>query len=918
MNILGGASANNLGVFLYPQGYNGTLRHISTRPNLRVSGAGSFPSCSCVQKLMLASYVQNNATADLSNLLKELPYAKELKTYLLDRMAGTDQDKLETIIENFKKHGFISPLELLQNIAEENLGEAPAEFKAELNVIYQAVSGKHHNLSGWSAKDTSKATMALADLYIRLLPSMGANPAMNTSGSEVFEHVTDLKVVAGDFTNLANTNNIFAKRVDDFLTTLLDIDKTDNKYKVNLSPDKVESVKDTLAKTLGSLVLERDLAVLEKIMAGETDKNGNNYSDPQLIHKELLNISSLAGKRLTDRAGFTLCSIADRIFSETSESSVYSFGMGGDEVGAIAVDKKTDEEWQLSVNQIHHIYGSYAKAMALDRHPHSKYPSMINNGFNLLFEVQSLLSRQFQEEDSDKTIGTYNALDPKIGYSKSIVGALSKGTVDPSRIEPEGDLLPQEFIETVNKIISELNNEYSKNGAAYNAFISGDERFSLDSLRSFVDDELIKSSEEPKTPFVKDLAERFEILKEEIIKSNDFSEESSLDEQFQYLDLIVCRLIVRENLSIKYLLSLENESTYNGVEDIWSKSDYENSLANNFISKEQAGSLDVADYVQYFESINSVYDKAKGLQLKETSQDLFADLEFKALPGLLFTDIAKKRQAKFQLWKNHMEAQGMNISPAQEEEFMKAIDLLNKRDPNTNTNHGDMLSATLRSFREDIDLAEEILQGLTKQDLEPLLIAFTFTNLAGINKSVGPDAGDKILNIIAQDMKSVLIEQGFPEESVDSMIFHRGGAKFVIILPPLINLDEDLTLLSKQDLSEKAEQMQKALIDTISKINRNSVDDYVESKMGDKNKRIAEIIHPKNPAIAGMQCVYTRASFLNSSSESHEVGNYLAALYRDMELLEEIYKISAQEGAEFNEEYINNFNLFDINYYGQL
>ena len=375
---------------------------------------------------------------------------------------------------------------------------------------------------------------------------------------------------------------------------------------------------------------------------------------------------------------------------------------------------------------------------------------------------------------------------------------------------------------------------------------------------------------------------------------------------------------MRENLSIKYLLSLENESTYNGVEDIWSKSDYENSLANNFISKEQAGSLDVADYVQYFESINSVYDKAKGLQLKETSQDLFADLEFKALPGLLFTDIAKKRQAKFQLWKNHMEAQGMNISPAQEEEFMKAIDLLNKRDPNTNTNHGDMLSATLRSFREDIDLAEEILQGLTKQDLEPLLIAFTFTNLAGINKSVGPDAGDKILNIIAQDMKSVLIEQGFPEESVDSMIFHRGGAKFVIILPPLINLDEDLTLLSKQDLSEKAEQMQKALIDTISKINRNSVDDYVESKMGDKNKRIAEIIHPKNPAIAGMQSVYTRASFLNSSSESHEVGNYLAALYRDMELLEEIYKISAQEGAEFNEEYINNFNLFDINYYGQL
>ena len=75
MNILGGASANNLGVFLYPQGYNGTLRHISTRPNLRVSGAGSFPSCSCVQKLMLASYVQNNATADLSNLLKEFPYA---------------------------------------------------------------------------------------------------------------------------------------------------------------------------------------------------------------------------------------------------------------------------------------------------------------------------------------------------------------------------------------------------------------------------------------------------------------------------------------------------------------------------------------------------------------------------------------------------------------------------------------------------------------------------------------------------------------------------------------------------------------------------------------------------------------------------------------------------------------------------
>lgn len=220
--------------------------------------------------------------------------------------------------------------------------------------------------------------------------------------------------------------------------------------------------------------------------------------------------------------------------------------------------------------------------------------------------------------------------------------------------------------------------------------------------------------------------------------------------------------------------------------------------------------------------MQNIYQSSSPIQ---KSNNLFPPLGIKSASDpnkkLLFTSKVDRDLAALEEWlktdfkttENKSEIQAI-IAPL--------IKLQEEQDPITQTLSGRLLPERIKLYGEDIQTMNKLYpqqqstalnqpKKRSKYPNEPLVLALNVLNLAAFNKHLSVTHADKFLKIISKELTSIIKAEGFP--NAEKLVFHRGGAKFIVLLPPyLASTDARETLYTSPELIDKGNKIKKSFL----------------------------------------------------------------------------------------------------------
>jgi hypothetical protein len=830
----------------------------------------------------------------IENFQATLEANPEFKNLIWEKLGDNDKKRYQVLSKIYQEHGFIGPLDLLEKATIKRLEDlnCPKKISQKVHILFDILSSKKHNLSGYLPKAYSRAALESVELYKSII-----------NNSKNSKHPKDVQIFFGDYGNLGNTNKYFAGIIEALLNKSLDLSQHGEEIRMGIQSKSGEE-KETLIKSLEEilfhsdvqgkpLIIAKDWDILKKTIRAEAANpllkkltTSSLYQDSRHIKNTVSSIAEQAGTRLTDMMGVVMATKVKKVLEKFSKSNIIAFGLGGDEISGIVCNPDIDPV--LLANTVNKEIGELVFEQGLTGYPHGKYTTATLSGLGLGFVMDSSenlkkLGQQLNDPNPCSVLERAY-LTPSKEAARIVSGCIVPFEIERLLYPYTTPVLGE------NGLAGENSFQYSANSA-----IIKDLRRKLQTLKDLYtrNDEFPELTGRRYTQhtegkltiddFIEDLCTVLELQKEAIT-----DEEFYLKNDVHDCDItnsLAQKLLIRARLA---LIQSENYERTNETKAL--------------IKEKQTNKLSVETIANYLLALQNIYKSSSPIP---EANNLFPPLEITSRldpnKKLLFTSKVDRDLAALEAWletdfqttKNKSEIQAIISS---------LIKLQEEQDPITQTLSGSNLQERIKLYgEEDIPTMNKLYPqkqsiNQSKYPNEPLALALNVLNLAAFNKHLSVTHADKFLEIISKELTSIIKAEGFP--NAEKLVFHRGGAKFIVLLPPyLASTDKKEILYTSAELIKKGKKIQKNFFDYIESLNSKTIKEVIPTENQDNTNNgltIGQLPSPKNHDLKGTALATWVMRFIKTNQ--HDGASMIASLYDPESTIASL--CNSVEGAE--------------------
>jgi GGDEF domain-containing protein len=777
-------------------------------------------------------------SSNVASFQEVLSTNSEFKNLIWMKLGDNDQERYQALSKIYQEHGFIGPLDLLEKATQQRLENlnCPLAIKQKVTELFKILNSKTHNLSGYLPKAYSLAAIQSVEIYKHIIQN-----------SESSKHPKDLQIFFGDYSNLGNTNKHLAEITKTLLRKSLDLNHHDGqKMQIGIQ-NRPDEEKEAVIKSLEEilfysnlqgkpLIIAKDWDILKKIIRqkpappfAERHSSPPLYNNPRYVNKILGSIAEQAGKRLTDMTGVLIATQVKKSLENFSNTNVIACGQGGDEISGIIPNPNIDPV--TLANTINKETAQLCYLLGLNHHAHGKYLEAIFNGLGLglaidLSENLKNLGGQINDSNPCSTLEkAYLSQSKEAAKILSgcvipfnIEGLLSKYTaqiIDEQGLPKEnpftGSNSPEQ-IEIIRQKLQNLKDLYTRNDK--NPELTG-QRY-IQHLKGELKIE----------HFLADLEFHLDLQGQIIMGDHDCPVVGNIYD-FDIIKNIAQRLLIRSRIAL-----IESEN--------YQRSDEAQSL----IAAKKKDELTTDIIGNYLITLQARYKNCVPSETSQAKNSLFPPIEITSPSDpnrrLLFTTQVDRDSAALKFWLKTNLPETNPVNKSQIENIIAPlIQLQEEQDPVTQTPAGSNLIKMIELYGEDIQIMNRLyppkplqprtsaLKDQVEYPNEPLALALNVLNLAAFNKHLSVNYADQFLQIISKKLTEILKEQGFP--NAEKLIFHTGGAKFILLLPPYINNSEEQEVFyNGAELLEKAQNIQKQFFEYIKNLNGLKIGEFIQ------------------------------------------------------------------------------------------